>query len=139
MNGTIETPTLAAPDRMSLKMAVEGTQSGLFSFYVAFTYDKQSKAKPRIAGVDFLKMPGVGPKLHMGWLYSAPINKKGEVYLLVADVARADGDKHFGWTAIRPEGLRDFQIRGIAPVVPAQSPQPAGVPSLEKVGSDDAS
>lgn len=130
VNGTINATKLNAPDLMALNMAVAGTQTGLLRFYVAFTYDKQTKAKPRVAGQDFLALPGGATrKLHMGWLYAAPVNKKGSVYLLIADVARADGNKHFAWTAVRPDGLRDFQIRGIAQVIAPQTTQSVGAPT----------
>ncbi len=122
---------LKPEEQMSLLLAVNGVRAGLWAFYVAFEYDKQTKAPPRVAGKDFMPIPTASGKLHMGWVVKAPTNKQGKVYLLIADVARADGQKHFGWTAVRPEGLKNIQIRGFRPWLPmtaapaAQNPQPA--------------
>jgi len=118
---------LTPEEQMSLLLAVNGVRMGLWTFYVAFEYDKQTKTPPRIGGTDFVQIPTASPKLHMGWVVKAPENKDGKIYLLIADVARADGTKHFGWTAIRPEGLKNLQIRGFRPYYPAQTQPTAPV------------
>lgn len=122
---SIDAKTITAHERMQLLIAINGTRSGLFRFYVAFEYKKQTKSPPRIAGVDFLQLPGCPTNVHLGWLVAAPTNKNGKIYLRLADVARADGQNYTAWTSVIPTGLTSFQIRGIAPSTAPLPAQPS--------------
>src|SRR5579871_4741998 len=59
---------LTQDERDALLCAINGTRLGLFTFSVAVTYDKQTDAKARIEGADYLGLPGTTCKLHLGTL-----------------------------------------------------------------------
>jgi hypothetical protein len=113
----LSTPKLDARQSALLLECVNGVRSGEHHYSVAITYQKQTKAKPRIAGEHYQPLPGVQPIFHEGTLVAAPSNKKGEVYLLVADAARApvqgdsvSDDDATGWTAFKLTGLDSFRV-----------------------------
>lgn len=111
------TPKLDQRQSAVLLACVNEVRSGEATFSVAVTYRKVTKAKPRIAGEHYQPLPGVEPIFHEGTLVAAPTNKKGAVYLLVRDAARAplavEGDEEpeaEGWTALSLNGLESFRV-----------------------------
>lgn len=112
----VASATMLSQDaRDALLCAINGTRMGLFTFSIAVEYDKQTKAKPRIEGENYVGLPGTTSKLHLGTLVAAPTNKEGAVYLRVFDMARADGESPANWTALKLCGLKSFQVRGAQP------------------------
>lgn len=116
---TLPTPKLSAVEAAKLLEVVNTVRSGESVYFVTFTYDKVTKAKPRIEGTHYQPLPGTTCKLHTGTVVKAPTNKKGAVYLLVRDAARAPlpgeaptpvEDDGAGWTCVKPEGLTSFRV-----------------------------
>jgi hypothetical protein len=115
----ILTPTkLSGAEVEKLLDCVNGVRSGEHVYVISVTYDKVTKAKPRIEGQHYQALPGTTNKLHTGTLVAAKDGKKG-LYLLVRDAARAPipgeikkagEDDEAGWTAIKPEGLESFRV-----------------------------
>jgi hypothetical protein len=111
------TPNLSQKVAADLLDAVNKVRSGEEVIEVAVTYHKVTKAKPRIAGQHYQPLPGVEPIFHEGTLVAAPTNKKGNVYLLVSDAARApiptddEEETATGWTALSLAGLKSFRVR----------------------------
>lgn len=126
------TPKLDQRQSATLLSCVNEVRSGEATFSVAVTYRKVTKAKPRIAGLNYQPLPGVEPIFHEGTLVAAPTNKKGAVYLLVRDAARAplevieaphggempvgpkkdeEGEEVVtGWTALSLAGIESFRV-----------------------------
>jgi hypothetical protein len=113
----IVAPKLSQVEAAKLLDVINGVRSGEAQYVVTVTYDKVTKAKPRIEGTDYQALPGTTCKLHTGTVVKAPTNKKGAIYLLVRDAARApipgevvaEGEEA-GWTAVKPEGLTSFRV-----------------------------
>lgn len=110
---TIEAPKLNPVERAALLTAINAVRAGIFTLDVAFLYDKQTTAKPRVAGVDYMALPGDAGKLHVGVLVAAPTNKAGEVYLRVLDTARGNGSAGAQWTTVKLCGIKGFQVRAV--------------------------
>jgi hypothetical protein len=114
----IVAPKLSQQDAAKLLEVVNDVRSGEHVYAVTVTYDKVTKAKPRIEGQHYQALPGTTNKLHTGTVVAAPTNKKGAVYLLVRDAARApvageepvEEEDEAGWTAMKPEGLTSFKV-----------------------------
>lgn len=128
---TVNAPGLSQAEASKLLAVVNEVRSGEAVYSVTVTYDKQTKAKPRIAGEHYDALPGVTVKVHTGTVVAAPTNKKGETYLRIRDAARAplpgetpDPDAEAGWTCVKPEGLTSFRLlpggRGPGPVALAR-------------------
>lgn len=111
-------PKLSPQEAAKLLVAINGVRSGLFQYNVTITYDKVTKAKPRIEGENYKALPGTTNKLHTGTLVAAKDGKKG-LYLLVRDAARApvEAEDEEGWTAIKPAGITSFRVlpNGVLP------------------------
>ena len=114
---SVPAPKLSQAEAAKLLAVVNEVRSGEAQYAVCLTYDKCTKAKPRIAGEHYDPLPGVVAKCHTGTVVAAPTNKKGEVYLRIRDAARAplpgevavEGEEA-GWTAVKPEGLTSFRV-----------------------------
>lgn len=108
---------LAQAEASKLLEVINGVRSGEAQYVVTTTYDKCTKAKPRIEGTHYQALPGTTCKLHTGTVVAAPTNKKGEVYLRIRDAARApvpgevavEGEEA-GWTCVKLEGLKSFKV-----------------------------
>lgn len=110
-----ETPGLTPAERAVLLTVVNATIAGLFRFEVACTYNKQTTAKPRIAGLDYLALPGTTTKMHHGQLLAVLVNSCGGIRLRIADRSRGDGQNLTGYTDLLLSGLTAFQVRAILP------------------------
>jgi hypothetical protein len=112
-------PTGKLPQHEASKLleVVNGVRSGEAQYVVTVTYDKQTKAKPRIAGETYQALPGVTAKCHTGTVVAAPTNRQGQIYLRIRDAARApipgetpNPDEEAGWTCVKPCGLTSFRM-----------------------------
>ena len=121
----LKTPHLNPVSAAALLTAVNTVDQGLARVKVSMTYRKQTKTRPRIAGEDYVSMPGVSHESQTGSLrvfrrVDNPANRRngvvGQLYLKVTSVTRADGVKGFGYTNIRPEGITGFVVLGLSPV-----------------------
>lgn len=131
----VKTPNLDTMGRFALLSAANAAAAGAAEVTVSVTYDKQTDTKPRIAGEDYVEMPGVGSEVQTGTLMvrrrvDNPFNRRkgvaGQVYFKIKSVTRANGEEAFGYTNVRPEGLTGFVILGIRalnaePQTPKQS------------------
>jgi len=114
---SVPAPKLSQVEASKLLEVVNAVRSGEAQYSVTVTYDKQTKAKPRIAGEHYDPLPGVVAKCHTGTVVAAPTNKAGAVYLRIRDAARApvpgetpDPDAEAGWTCVKPEGITSFRV-----------------------------
>lgn len=112
---SVDTPALTPAERVVLLTAINATLFGIFRFEVAFTYSKQTTAKPRLAGVDYLPLPGVTGKLHHGILCGVLVNAEGKLRLRIADRSRGDGARLSVPTDALLSGLTAFQVRAVLP------------------------
>ena len=86
--GDISTPGLTDEESASVLDCINGLRTGENTYLVRLVYDKQTNAKPRIGGEDYVADPALRPNAHEGVLVAAPTNKRREVYLRMADGAR---------------------------------------------------
>ena len=130
MTNTITTPHLDAVQNAELMTAINTVDDGLAIITVSMTYRKQTKTRARLAGEDYVAMPGVTMEAQTGTLsvhrkVDNKANKRkgvvGEVYLKIKSVTRANGVESFGWTNVRPEGITAFVILGTKLIEPAQA------------------
>ena len=110
-----------------LRTAINSVDEGTAIITVSLTYRKQTKTRARIAGEDYVSMPGVSYESQTGTLsvhrkVDNPANRRkgvvGEVYLKIKSVTRADGVESFGWTNVRPEGITAFVVLGTKLIAP---------------------
>lgn len=125
----LHTPNLKPLQHAALLTAANATEMGFAEVTVSMTYRKQTDTKPRIAGEDYVEMPGVSHEAQTGVLaveryVDSKSNRKlaraGKVYFKVRSVTRADGAEPVGYTNIRPEGITAFVILGTKPLQPRQ-------------------
>lgn len=123
----IKTPNLDQATKAVLLTALNTVAEGLATVTVSMTYRKQTKTKARLAGEDYVGMPGVSFEAQTGTLsvhkrVNNPANRRkgvvGEVYLKIKSVTRADGVDSFGFTNVRPEGITAFVVLGVNPHTP---------------------
>ena len=123
----LNTTNLNRVQAAELLTAVNSVDEGLAVITVSMTYRKQTKTRARIAGEDYVGMPGVSYESQTGTLsVHRKVNNKanqrkgvvGEVYLKIKSVTRADGVESFGWTNVRPEGITACVILGTKLIVP---------------------
>jgi len=126
----LNTPNLNPAQASELLTAANASSEGLAVITVSMTYRKQTKTKARIAGEDYVGMPGVSFESQTGTLsvhrkVDNPANRRkgvvGEVYLKIKSVTRADGVESFGWTNVRPEGITAFVVLGTKLIVPSEA------------------
>lgn len=109
--GDISTPGLSDSESAKLLDVINGLRSGEHVYLVRVTYEKQTKAKPRIEGEDYVGDPALRRDAHEGILYAAPDNKRREVYLRMADGARRPNEKaEHGYTCLKPAGIKSFKV-----------------------------
>jgi hypothetical protein len=121
----LNTPNLNQLERAALLTASNAVEQGFAHVTVSLTYRKQTDTKARIAGENYVKMPGVSHEAQTGLLaveryVDNKVNRKlgrvGKVYLRVKSVTRADGANPTGFTHIRPEGITGFVVLGVQPI-----------------------
>ena len=127
-------PNLPAPQHASLLTTLIAVEAGAGVATVHMTYRKQTKSKPRIAGEDYVAMPGITPEVQNGQITSvfrlkdnAANRRKGTVGAVrfrLASMSRADGLKPTGFTTIIPSGITSFVLIGLV-AAPAPAPAPA--------------
>ena len=126
----LNTPNLSQAEAQALLTTVNAVAMGLGSATVSVCYNKQTKTKARIAGEDYVAMPGVTPEAQTGTISvhrraNNRANQRkgvvGQVYLKIKSVTRANGQEAFGYTNVRPEGLTAFVVLGFTPA-PQQAP-----------------
>lgn len=110
--GAINAPNLTDREAAALLTAINAVRSGISQFNVMLTNKRVSKGKPRIAGEDYNPLAGLSCEAHTGTLVAAPTNKRGEVYLRLADAARGTDENPEGWTAISLAGIQSFRVIG---------------------------
>ena len=136
----IVTPKLSQAESAKLLAVINEVRSGEVVAVVTVTYDKVTKAKPRIEGEHYQALPGTTNKLHTGTLVAAKDGKKG-LYLLIRDAARApvagadpvEPEDEAGWTAVKPEGLTSFKLLGKLPGPVAEAREKAKAEALAGV------
>ncbi len=130
----LQTPDLPPQQKAVLLTTLIAVEAGAGVATVHMTYRKQTKSKPRIAGEDYVSMPGISPEVQMGQITSvfrlkdnAKNRREGKVGALrfrLASVSRADGITPTGFTTVIPSGIRSFAMTGFQPA-PVQAPAPA--------------
>ena len=122
-----ETPKLGFAERASLLLALNTVLLEQGEVTVSLTYEKQTDAKPRVAGKDYVAMPGVDPHAFFGRLTSVSRRKAdGRVYFNVESLSRGDGTTPAKPTSLIPAGITSFVVTGCKPSkqgVPAPQPQ----------------
>jgi len=128
----LNTPKLSILEKQALLVTLNAVGAGMGEAHVAMTYNKQTKAPPRLPGEDYVAMPGVSPEAQHGVITSvfrltnnAENRRKGRVGAVrfrVRSATRADGVEAAGWTTMIPDGLTSFVVTGFAPAQ-QQSPQ----------------
>ena len=113
---------------MLLKAANDAIEGKIVS--VSLTYDKQTASKPRVADRDYIGLPGVSGKAHIGPLTvyryvdnrgNQKLGRVGKPYFKVNTLTRQTGDGEWGHANMRPEGITEFKVTSI--VTPAQQTQ----------------
>jgi hypothetical protein len=121
----LRTPHLTAVAHAALLTAANATEMGFAEVTVSLTYTKQTDTPPRIAGEDYVGMPGVTKQAQAGVLVveryvdnklNRSLNRVGKVYFRVRSMTRADGAKPIGHTNMRPEGILEFVVLGTKPL-----------------------
>lgn len=96
--------------RRDFLLAVNALRLGIARLEVAVSYEIQvGEDDPRRPDVDFVSIPGVSPKVHIGPMTTATNNREGGFYIRLADKLRATGLKT-GWTSMRATGITSFKI-----------------------------
>lgn len=120
----IKTPKLSLMERQALVTSIFSVLNGLGEVTVSLTYDKQTNTRPRIAGEDYIKMPGIDPKAQIGRLEvyqyvdnraNRKLGRVGKIYLKVATMTRSNGESPTHHANLRPEGITGFAITGFVP------------------------
>jgi len=125
----IKAPHLDPMARTALFTAANLVAAGLAEVTVSLTYSKQTETRPRLAGEDYVSLPGVSAQAQTGTLevLRRVANKAntregtvGDVYFRVKSMTRADGVEPFGFANIRPEGITAFVVLGVKPIMQQQ-------------------
>ena len=135
-----ETPHLGFSERASLLLALNTVLLEQGSLTVALTYSKQTSSKPRVAGKDYVAMPGVDPHAFFGRLTSVSRRKAdGRVYFNVKSLSRGDGTDPAKPTSLIPAGVTSFTVTGFQPVAtaPAPTPQTGAVETTETIADTE--
>lgn len=107
----IET-SLPTFERQALLMALNSSLAGMSEITVAFTYDKQTDTRPRLAGKDYVPIPGMSTKMQLGKIQRVFRNQDGKVRFTISSMTRGDGMNPTGFVTIIPEGIKSFTITG---------------------------
>lgn len=117
----LQTPHLNPLARAMLLTAANVVDQGFGEVTVSLTYDKQTDTKKRIAGEDYVGMPGVSMQAQTGVLVveryqdnaaNRKLMRVGRVYFRIRSMTRADGANPIGYTNMRPEGITAFVVLG---------------------------
>ena len=112
----IQNKNLPPIQQAALLMTLNTVLAGHGDVSVSFTYDKQTTAKPRKAGVDYVEMPGVAANAFFGKIAKVARGKKtGQVYFLLNALSRGTGTTPSQPTNIKPEGITMFAVTGFVP------------------------
>jgi hypothetical protein len=124
----LNTPNLTPVAKAALVTAINTVEQGLAEVTVSLTYSKQTDTRPRIAGEDYVAMPGVTQEAQTGRLTVArytdnrqnrKLGRVGKVWLQVKSTTRSDGVEGFGYTRMRPSGITGFVVLGVKPLAPS--------------------
>ena len=124
----INTPHLDPMSKAALVTAANAVAEGMAEVTVSMTYTKQTKTRARMAGEDYVAMPGVSYEAQTGTLMvhrrvDNKANRRkgvvGQVYFKIKSTTRADGEQAFGYTNVRPEGITAFVVLGVQPITPS--------------------
>jgi len=119
-------PSLDITQRQLLLLALNTVLAGLGKITVALAYNKQTESKPRLAGKDYVAMPGVDPTAQFGEIVRVFRRKKDNALrFTIASASRGDGATPIGYTAVIPEGIKSFTITGFVPAQQATSEEVA--------------
>jgi hypothetical protein len=114
----LDTPLLKHKplDKRDLLLAVNTLRTGAARVTVSVEYEIQEAdpADLRVPGKDFVAVPGVSGRVHVGEMTTATMSKKQNFYIRVADVLRSTG-LGTGWTSLRVRGIKSFTILQVAP------------------------
>lgn len=137
----LDTPSLPAQQKAVLLTTLNAVEAGTGVATVHMTYRKQTNSKPRIAGEDYVAMPGITPEVQIGQITSVfrlkdnaknrREGKVGAVRFRLASMSRADGVTPTGFTTVIPSGIRSFAMTGFAPTpvqAPSQTPSQTQTP-----------
>jgi hypothetical protein len=121
----LHTPKLPPQQKGVLLTTLNAVEAGTGLATVHMTYRKQTKSKPRLAGEDYVAMPGITPEVQIGQITSVfrlkdnPKNRKagtvGHVRFRLASMSRADGVNPTGFTTVIPAGITSFALTGFQP------------------------
>lgn len=98
------TPELGQSARNTLIEALAAAANG-DDVTIAVRYEKQTAAKPRIAGEDYKALLSVGADVLEGKVLKVARNKKGSWYILMDAITRRTKDGKPGWTNLKGEGI----------------------------------
>lgn len=121
--GRVDAPNLKPVERTLLLFVINDVRQGAHVVWARVKYDKVTDADPRIAGADYLADDEDG-KGHLVRIVGAPENRDGDLYLKTQDFSRADGEKPWAWTNLKPRGLLSFELRGVEPGPALEGPAP---------------
>lgn len=112
----VATPELGDVAKRDFLLAINAIRLGLAKIEVAVEYDVQVGHPDdfRMADKDYVSIPGVSPKVHIGPLVRATFNKQNSFYITVHDALRSTGLKK-GWTSMRASGIKSFKILSMEP------------------------
>jgi len=118
----IRNDRLTLQERQMLVLSLNTVLAGMGEVTVGFTYDKQTNTPPRIAGEDYVALPGVDCKVQLGQIVKVfRTQTEGALRFTIKSLSRADGHSPTGFTTIIPKGLRSFAITGFRPKAAAQT------------------
>ena len=120
----IQNPHLNAIQTVALVLAMNTAIRDEIAVHVSLTYPKQTDSKPSIAGVDYVKLPGVSPYAQIGTLTvdryvdnreNRKLERVRKPYIRVNSVTRGDGLNPRRPRSIRPNGITEFAVTGLLP------------------------
>jgi hypothetical protein len=103
-----------------LVMAVNMAEAGA-EVWVSLTAPKTGDSKPRVAGKDYVALPGISPQAQIGTLHvdryvdnpsNRRIGRAGQIKLLVNSITRANGRDPKRPTGVRVMDITSFAILG---------------------------
>jgi hypothetical protein len=116
----IENKHLHPMQHAQLVMAVNMVELGA-EVWVSLTAPKTGDSKPRIAGKDYIALPGIAPDAQIGTLHvdryvDNPSNRRigrvGEIKLLVNSITRCNGRDPKRPTGVRVADITGFMVMG---------------------------
>lgn len=112
------TPVVRAAMKRDFLLAANAVRLGIAKLEVAVEYEVQvgEPEDLRRPEVDFVSVPGVSPKVHIGPMTKVAQNAEPthDWYFTVCDSLRSSGLKK-GWTSMRASGIFSFKILSMSP------------------------